>query len=480
MKVLIYHWTQDNFPKRRGGGIQLYQRAILPKLLNNKDLDVTVLSSGSPDLYDFFYPSTRIERLPSEATNLARYGLVNSPIPAPAVLFFGNPYSIKQEESRDIFFEFVKREKFDVIHFNHFEGLPVEVLTIKEIFPNIKIIFSMHDYYSICPQVTLLYQGMELCEENEGGKKCQSCIGVDRPSFSIPIRRADRMSYQIIDKIGLNPVGNNAKLIQKIFRKIVSGESDRDFLLSSSGEIFQNWHQIVDMINMYVDHVLTVSNRVSQIAERHGFNPKLMKVLRLGKNEALDFRRRPLPKGRIVEDPKKGSLNLVYLGYMTLHKGFFFMLDAFEKMPESISKRINLVVAAKSPSDPSILGRLTDLKPKLGSLIHYDGYTPDQLDKILLKGSVGLLCQLWEDTAPQTAWEMHCRQIPILTSDLGGAPELSGCEKMVYRYGNTKEFIERIRAILEGNVTHEEYWERSIIPITIDEHCNELLKCYTL
>ena len=114
MKILLYHWTQDNFPKRRGGGIQLYQKAILPELLKNRDLQITVLSSGSPDLYDFILPSTRIEKLPSDIPKLDRYGLVNSPIPAPAVLFFGNPLSLMQSETRDIFFDFVRKHNFDV------------------------------------------------------------------------------------------------------------------------------------------------------------------------------------------------------------------------------------------------------------------------------------------------------------------------------------------------------------------------------
>ena len=476
MKILLYHWTQDNFPKRRGGGIQLYQKAILPELLKIDDLQITVLSSGSPDLYDFISPSTRIKKLPSDRPNLTRYGLINSPIPAPAVLFGGNPLSLVHPETREIFFDFVVQHGFDVIHFNHLEGLPAEVLTIKERLPHIKILFSMHDYYSLCPQVTFLYQGKELCEDSQSGKKCQSCLPVDPMIFPVSRRRADRLSYQIVDKIGLNPSGRNAKLIQALFRKIVRGKNESISPTALPDDVFGNWHQIVDLINEHVDHVLPVSDRVRQIAIRHGIKADLLRVLRLGKNEALQFRNAPAPKGTLVRED--GSLTLVYLGYMTLHKGFFFMLEAFERMPDELSQKINLVVAAKSPSDPSVLNRLMGLRTKLKSLVHFDGYTPDQLDKILVKDSIGLLCQLWEDTAPQTAWEMHCRRIPLLTSDLGGASELSGSGKMVFEHGNVQAFIERVKLILDGGITHEEYWANSIAPITIDEHCKQLVDFY--
>ena len=477
MKVLMYHWTQDDFPKRRGGGIQLYQKVILPELLKVDEVQLTVLSSGSADLYDFFRPSTRIERLASSTPDLQRFGVINSPVPAPAVLFWGNSLSLRHEETSEIFFDFVEQNGFDVIHFNHLEGLPAEVLSIKKRLPLIKILFSMHDYYSLCPQVTFLYQGKELCDDGQSGKKCQSCLPVDPLTFSVPRRRADRLSSKLID-MGLNPTGRLAKMIQKFFHKIVFPKPKTERRYSPPEDVFGSWHQIVDLINEHVDYVLPVSDRVHQIAIRHGIRENLLRVLRLGKNEALQFRSTPSPQGLLVRED--GCLTLVYLGYMTIHKGFFFMLDAFERMPEELSRRINLVVAAKSPSDPSVLNRLLGLRPKLKNLTHFDGYTPDQLDKILVKDSIGLLCHLWEDTAPQTAWEMHCRRIPILTSELGGAPELSGCEKMVYPHGNIQECIERIRMILDGKITHEEYWKNSITPITVEEHCKELLSYYRI
>jgi len=73
---------------------------------------------------------------------------------------------------------------------------------------------------------------------------------------------------------------------------------------------------------------------------------------------------------------------------------------------------------------------------------------------------------------------MHCRHIPFLTSDLGGPSELSGCRRMVYEHGNVQEFIERVRMILDGGITHEEYWKNSITPITVAEHCQQLLQYY--
>lgn len=477
-KLLMYHWTQDNFPKLRAGGIQVYQKNIIQALSKIEDLHLTVLSSGSSDLYDFLIPSIRIKRLPSSKTDLERFGLINSPVCSPTSHFFGNPFSLKHQEMQEVFFNFVVKQEIDAIHINHLDGLPAEVLAIKERLPHIKIIFSMHDYYSLCPQINFLYKGQELCNDSQNGKKCQSCLPVldFNPFFSK--KRADWFAFRIIDRMGLDPSGHLGKMIQDLSQKIFFRKTAKNPTASPSDNVLLDWHKIVDLINEHVDHVLPVSDRVRQIAIHHGIKADLLSVLRLGKDEAIQFRNEPTPQGRLVRED--GCLTLVYLGYMTLHKGFFFLLEAFEKMPEELSQKINLVVAAKKHDDPTVFNRFLGLRSKLKSWTHYDGYTHSQLDNILEKGSIGLLCHIWEETGPLTAWEMHCRHIPFLTSDLGGATEMAGCEKMVYGHGNVPELIERIRMILEGKVTHEEYWKNSITPITVEEHCQELVQYYCI
>ena len=476
MKVLMYHWTQDDFPKLRGGGIQSYQRDIIPELLKVDKIHLTVLSSGTAELYDFFRPTIRIEALDSSTSGLQRFGLINSPIPAPSIQSWGNVFSLEHQETREVFFDFIEEHGFEVIHFNHLEGLPAEVLTLKKRFPHIKILFSMHDYYSLCPQVAFLYQEKELCDDGQSGKKCQSCLPVYPHIFSVTRKRADRVTSKLVHNMGLNPAGRIAKTAQQFFQKMVFGKPKTERYSSSSGDVFRNWHQFVDLINNHVDYVLSVSDRVNQIAIRHGIRTSLLRVLRLGKNEALQFRNTPPPQGLLVNE--EGCLTLAYLGYMTIHKGFFFLLESLEQMSDKTSLKINLVIAAKSPKDHSILERLMRLRPKLKSLTYYNGYTQDQLDEILTPGTVGILCHLWEETGPLTAWEMHCRRIPFLTSNLGGGPEISGCNKMVYEHRNIQEFLARVRMILDGGITHEEYWKNSLTPITVEEHCKELINYY--
>ncbi len=67
------------------------------------------------------------------------------------------------------------------------------------------------------------------------------------------------------------------------------------------------------------------------------------------------------------------------MGYMRADKGFFFLLDALERLPDALARRVRLRLAAKSNNDPNTAHRLGQLSQRLGALDHVDGYAHDDL-----------------------------------------------------------------------------------------------------
>lgn len=54
---------------------------------------------------------------------------------------------VKDLDTVNIFAKFIKEfGPFDVIHFNNMEGISINVLKLKKIFPNTKFIVSIHNY----------------------------------------------------------------------------------------------------------------------------------------------------------------------------------------------------------------------------------------------------------------------------------------------------------------------------------------------
>jgi len=118
------------------------------------------------------------------------------------------------------------------------------------------------------------------------------------------------------------------------------------------------------------------------------------------------------------------------------------------------------------------------LSDRFASVLFADGYAHNQLDELLSDVDLGVIPVLWEDNLPQVAIEMHARHIPLLTSDLGGAQELGNTAEFRFKAGDSADFIRKIKAMLDGEVWLEEYWQNAMAPYSMDDHLRELKDVY--
>lgn len=61
-----------------------------------------------------------------------------------------------------------------LIHFHHLLGFKLEVLSVL-MGLNVRKVFTAHDYYSFCPQITMTQNEREYCQE-KGIQQCQTCL----------------------------------------------------------------------------------------------------------------------------------------------------------------------------------------------------------------------------------------------------------------------------------------------------------------
>ena len=106
------------------------------------------------------------------------------------------------------------------------------------------------------------------------------------------------------------------------------------------------------------------------------------------------------------------------------------------------------------------------------------GYTNKQLSSILENVQLGIVPSLWEDNLPQVAIEMKANGVAVLTSDLGGAKELTTSEKFVFEAGNQADFLEKLLEFVKCPETITEYWNNCPKLLTMQEHIDELLESY--
>jgi len=492
MRVLYYNWVDYDDAEKRGGGVSVYQKNIITELAQDNSFEVFFLSSGIA--YDL--KTNPHIRIVSQGDGVNKYEIVNSGVLSPGHSAFASESSLRHGATVATFRGFLEElGPFDVVHFNNLEGIPANVLSLRGMFPDTRFILTLHNYFSFCPQVNLWYQEKEHCSDFQRGGKCIRCLPWEVPAASI--KKAHRLAhllknaniqpgsriFELAFKYGPRVKRSVAKVVRFLEPLKVAGvpsseDRGKKVLLSLKPNVayFRARREtFVESINTSVNKVLVVSKRVGEIAECFGLDKKKIVTSYIGTRHAENFAknfalRRPL----LGSD---GELVMCYLGYMRRDKGFYFLLAALEGLPSKYAQRTKVVIAARN-TDQNALQRMEKLALKYSDVLYADGYTHDQLDTILGQVSIGIVPVLWEDCLPQVAVEMYCRGIALLCSDRGGASELGGSEAFTYKAGDVRAFHAKVIAILNGKLTHEEFWKNHMKPVTVAEHVRTLKRLY--
>ena len=495
MRVLYYNWVDYLDDEARGGGVTVYQRNLMTAMAAAEGCEAVFLSSGVNHELRGGAPRWERQRFGPDTDRERRYEIINSAVLAPAHHGFGSPAQVSDPATEAVFFDFIEKTgPYDVVHFNNLEGIPAAVLKLKDRWPETRLVLSLHNYYPFCPQVNFWHQERETCSDFDQGRACVTCL----PRVNDPrhMRLSGGLAYAL-KGLGLRPGtwafdgayrwsmrlgGRGARGLRRLKqarprlkpgRKAPPGRLQK--IAPVDGRAFAARRAaMVDLINTRCAAVLCVSDAVRRLALAHGVRAQIAHTSYIGTAEAAAFER-TAPRAFPLQDD--GTLTLAYLGYMRRDKGFYFLLKALEEMPAELAGKLRLEVAARR-GDRATMARLTDLAPKLASLTHADGYSHDDLERLLAGVDVGLIPVLWHDNLPQVAIEMHARHIPLLCADMGGAQELGHCPDMVFRAGDVEDFNARIAALLAGEVDMDAYWAGAAAPVGMEAHVTDLMRHY--
>ena len=229
----------------------------------------------------------------------------------------------------------------------------------------------------------------------------------------------------------------------------------------------------ISQINRYSDNELCVSERVKEILTNAGVKKEIAEVNYIGTSvaEVCQY------KGRT--DIKTPFFTLLYMGYASSSKGFYFLLDALENMGSlkpGLCKNIIIKLASKI-SDNLINQKLEKLKKCYHDIVVYNGYSHADFPIIMNNVNLGIVPPLWEDNLPQVAIEMIANGIPVMTSRNGGAHELNS--SIDFSFSNQADFEKKIEKIYYNRDLLSDYWKNGSHLTTMEEHINSLIKIYT-
>lgn len=475
MKILYYNWIQFDKKNNTGGGVNVYQKNLVDEFTKNDDNEVFFLSSGI--YYDLFRRKIHFKETKNIYGDKCRtFKLINSAITAPASTMAKDIKNyLEDNKDYEALKQFIEKYgPFDVIHFNNIEGLSLKCLKLKKDFPNTKFIFSVHNYVPFCPQVNLFYDEEENCKDYCNGEKCVQCV----EKFSS--KRENLLYYKIdyiLEKLHMEDQSKKLKkFLKNLKHKICKNKTQKvnNKKLQNSKYYVEYRKENVKALNENFDVILAVSDRVRKIAIDMGINENKVYTNYIGTkfaNTAINHK---------VHKNDRDTINIAYLGYFEKKKGFDFLVESLEKLPKEYGKKINFYCYAKinSDDDQKRLETLENVKSNLLNVYHYNGYTHDELSKILSNIDLGIVPVIWEDNLPQIAIEFIANGVPIITSDMGGAQELFNNNDFVFEAGNTDEFILKLENIIDNKEKLDEFFSKTNKLTSMDEHINALLNYY--
>lgn len=205
--------------------------------------------------------------------------------------------------------------KPQAVHVHTLMGLHCEFLRIcKEL--EIRVVFTTHDYYGLCPKVMLFRDG-HTCDNDHG---CNDCVKCNQTALSLKkIIAMQSLPYRIL---------KNTFVVKKL-RKMHRNTFFKNMLQDISGneEKEQQASEYQKLRNYYVAMLekmdfIHFNSTISENIYRRYVQPGNCKVAAITHRDISDHRK--------IKDFSSLNLRLTYLGTANPFKGFFFLLSTLD------------------------------------------------------------------------------------------------------------------------------------------------------
>lgn len=415
--MVIMHYFLG-FPPYRSGGLTKYCMDLMEEQRNHGD-EVIALWPGQ---ILSISKKLRIIRRKS-IKKIKNYELIN---PLPISLDEG----IKDVEAytkpcdQEVYRKFLEEIKPDIIHIHTLMGLHNEFLKIvKEL--KIKVIFTSHDFFGICPKVTL-YKNGEVCIEDH---QCRDCVECNRTALSLKkIKIMQSIFYRSLKESFL------VKKIRKKHREEFFIEDIPKKKLLNKKEKGRKIKEYKRLRNYYIkmlqnmDLIHFNSSMTKEVYKKYFELPK-SKVVTISHKNVMN-------QQNDKKNEKNEKLRITCLAPARPSKGYNILIGALDELWYKGNKSFNLTMFNIVP----------DRRPYLKVI--KAGFTQSDLPGIMSNTDVLIAPSVGYDTFGFTVLEALSYGIPVIVSDHVGAKDIVGKSGVVVKAGSLNELKIEIETLI--------------------------------
>lgn len=380
MKILHYNL---GLPPYRSGGLTKYSTDLMIEQSKNKD--VYLLFPGRYTISN----KLKIKKF-KNFRNIKVFEILN-PKPVPLM---GGVENIDEfikpiENCKKESLNFLNTIKPDIIHIHTLMGLPIEFIrAAKEL--KIKIIFTTHDYYGLCPKVNFL--------------KCDGCLNMchecNKNSYSI--KKIKIMQSSVYRTLKESPI---IKYIRKYVKKNdLKKESNRvlirDFMVGKELEYEKLREYYIEILNLF---------------DKLHFNSSITKDVynKFCKTDGdiISITHSSIKDNRLVKDFKNNKLRILFLGSLDEYKGCLYLINVLKDIDNSLWEL-------------NIYGNNYEIKFGCENIRLNGRYKQEDLSNIMINNDILIVPSLCKETFGFTLLEGLSNGMPIIATDTVGSKDL--------------------------------------------------------
>lgn len=482
MNIVIFNWAPIWKGAQLGGGVNGYLHALAPQLAV-RGHEVTGISAG---LLHTQHPQGCFSRRHEDFQGVRVIEIINSPVLAPSAAQFREPMSEVSAPDLEAELErLLLLIKPDVAHWHNIEGFSAGCIEVCRAV-GAKVVYSLHNYHTLCSQVTLCKGHEKPCHNFESGHACSTCVTAPDP-YSERQRRLEDFaprntkSHSLLEQEqsrALSQLKHELSWPKRVLVRGIGFAKSRAALRRSESAnaphplpglavespddlVFkQTPVQITLPVlgSQWVDEAYAkrAGPALSNEARRDPSSGRLLgaharrraamvdmlnrcdRVLAVSEFVHQKFRAEGVDAERIQTQhigtasaeqatpstPRKVDSSVMRLVFLGFnHFNKGLPLLLTALQGMSSQKLRRIGLSIYAPGVQSIGPRFRKLHPPLAELNIRDGYKPEDLPRILGGHDLCYVGSAWWDPLPQTALESLAYGVPVLGAQAGGIPD---------------------------------------------------------
>lgn len=393
MRILHYAL---GFSPYRTGGLTKFCIDLMINQQNHGD-DVALLWPGRIKLI-----SNKVKIVESEdsITGIKSYEIIN---PNPVSLDEGiqDINSYMKQTDIEFYKKWFENKKPDVLHIHTLMGLHKElIMAAKEC--GIRTVFTSHDYFGLCPKVTLFHDGAVCDNDNE----CNQCVKCNETALSLKkvmVMQSEFYRFSKNTKI--------VKLLRDRHRRAFFEDEQSNNINNEKGSTNRVLAEGYKKLRIYYINILKMidiihfnSSVTKKIYERF-FVPQNSCIVNISNSS--------IKSHKIIKKFNDGKLRIIYLSPAKPFKGYKILKEALDELWEDGYRDFSL----------DIFSATNNVSPYMN--IH-DEFEHSQLRAIFEKSDLLIAPSVWYETFGFTVLEALSYGVPVIVSDNVGAKDVIG------------------------------------------------------